>query len=205
MEESSHDKQLASSTYPRAVYGDGVQPDIFVDPPCVLETMNILRISSIPAEHTVYVSGRFNIARKGLQLSKWIDRFVHGEKDRNEGEGSVVRVNTVLRGKVRSIDDMNRTLVHELEHVAQAERNDPKLVYGNIAIWGLTLAGALAGNTIVKRRGNAAASVIGMVVGAAAGHDIGYLVAPHERQARERARTVVTTAIYRNTDYNRRT
>ena len=101
---------------------------------------------------------------------------------------------------------MNKTLVHELEHLAQDERDDKKVTAGHIAIWGLAAAGALLGHTLGRRKGGALTPLT-TVVGAYIGHSVGYRIAPHERQARKRAgqtrqghAEVTTDAIVRSSE-----
>lgn len=182
---------------PRVVYGEGVQPDVYCSPEGSLQPMCELGINSNSTEVTAYLAGGFNLARKGMQLSKRLDRFMHGPLERNEGNGYVVRINTKLRGKPRTADEMNRTFVHELAHVAQAERNDPRVPIGNAIIGGLTIAGMIAGNVLSKNTDNRFARVAAVAIGGIAGHDIGYKLAPHERQARLIAETVTSRAIQR--------
>lgn len=186
---------------PRVVYGNGVDPDLFVDPAVAGETMEQLGIPPAAiSDTTIYIGGKFNVVRKGLQLLKTHDRFIHGDLERNEGSGSVVRVNSKLRCRPRSAETMNETLVHELEHVAQTERKDPNVKLGNLAIMGMSAAGLILGGVISKKIGNRSARLAGALAAGVAGHDIGYKVAPHEIQARARASQVRSTAIrYRTT------
>lgn len=124
---------------------------------------------------------------KGSQKPKWVDRLVRGRRPENQGRGSVVRISTRLRGKERSVDAVNKTLAHELEHVAQTDRNDKNIVLGNIAIWGLAAAGALVGAEMGR---NGAGKIVGFFAGAIIGQAAGYKIAPHERQARQKSASV---------------
>jgi outer membrane lipoprotein SlyB len=90
---------------------------------------------------------------------------------------------------------MNHTLSHELEHVAQIDRKDSLLKIGHLAIWGSAALGAAIGNRLGSgKKGRAA----GILLGAMAGQQIGYKIAPHEQQAREKSKIVNTSAIKRS-------
>lgn len=182
---------------PRVVYGEGVQAEVYCSPEGSLQPMDELGINPDSTDVTAYLAGGFNLARKGMQLSKRLDRFVHGPLERNEGNGYVVRINTKLRGRPRTAEEMNRTYVHELTHVAQAERNDPRVPIGNAIIGGLTIAGMIAGSVLARKSDSRIAVVAAVAFGGMAGHDIGYKLAPHEREAHRIAETVTSHAIQR--------
>lgn len=109
-----------------------------------------------------------------------------------QAPGDVIRLSTIIKGEPRTADQMNRTLVHELEHIAQADRGDIGVHEGHLLIYGLAAVGTLLG----RRMGRGSFTKTALVLaGAAAGHSAGYLMAPHERQARRRAQEVTTRAI----------
>lgn len=142
-------------------------------------------ISDQGIENTSIVIGDKNRRLyKGSQTPKWLDRIVHGKKPENEGSGSVVRISTIIRGQERTPEEVNHTLSHELEHVAQSDQRDRNVLLGNLAVWGLTGIGAFVGNKLGRNRSRKA---IGMLAGAAIGQTVGYRLASHERQARSKA------------------
>jgi len=191
MTESQHEQQ--HQPRPRIVMGEGVDPSIGIDRNALSETMQELGISeNVMNNATVVVDPNNRLLNYGTHYSKREARLRFPGLRNTPGQA--VRVSAKVRGKERTEKQMNRTLVHELEHVAQSDRRDKKVTAGHVAIWGLTAAGALAGNRIGK---NKASKTLGIVVGAIAGNRLGYLGAPHERQARARAREVRTTAIHR--------
>lgn len=190
-------KDHAEAVKPEVVYGPGVDPALEVDTYEVAQTMARLgTLTQTIGSTTLYIGGKNNYVTKGFQIPKSADRMLHGVQPRNEGPGTVIRVNTMYRGQPRGTDDMNKTLVHELEHIAQADRKDIRYFTGLIGVYGLALAGGLAGARFVK--GSFAKKVVAATLGAALGHQAAYVIAPHERQAKQRAEDVATTAIRRN-------
>lgn len=182
---------------PKIVVGEGVSPDLSVDPEAVADTMRALGTSEEAiASTTVYIGGKSNVSRRGFQINKSMDRSIHGSLERNEGGGTVIRVNTTLRGKTLSDESMNNTLVHELEHNAQADRNDPRVKLGNLAIISLLGVGFLTGNRLGRKTSNKAVEMAATLAGGIAGLNAGYVLAPHEIQARKRAKTTKTQAIH---------
>lgn len=185
---------------PRIVHGTEITPYIDIDPTQVASVLHELGVSDSAIESTtIYLDGNSHIATNGMAYPNALGRtrFRHVPELKN-APGAIVRIGTNQRGKVRTEEDMNRTLVHELEHVAQMERKDKKMTAGHLAIWGLAAAGAVAGNKLAKKRGTGRAGRFGaMIAGMAAGQQIGYKFAPHEHKARERAKEITTSAISR--------
>jgi len=150
----------------------------------------------VATQTSVLIDDRNHTSYRGSQMPKWLDRKLNGEQDYNAGEGSVVRVSSRFKGKDLAAEEMNKTLAHELEHVAQQARGDVGMKVGNGAIWGLAATGAGIGRELAKDRGLLAKVILPLGM-AAVGHQIGYKLAPHERGARARAQEITTTAISR--------
>ena len=171
---------------PRVVYGQGVNSDVLVDPELVAQTMQHLGIPEIDiAKTTIYLDPKNRFLNNGTEYPGSVGRLrFRGNPEMRGSEGNVIRLTTIKRGEPRPEELMNRTLVHELEHIAQAKRKDPKIFMGYAAMLGLAAAGAYVGNKL----GNTTKSkTIGTAVGALVGRFAGYMIAPHEKQARMRA------------------
>src|SRR5690606_36975728 len=137
------------------------------------------------------------LLNNGTHYPGWLGRLrFRSIPELKRVRGDIVRITTVKRGKPRSSELMNQTWIHEEEHVAQADRHDKKVVLGHLATWGMTAASAVAG----YRLGPGVS-----VLAAGLGNRIGYILSPHEIQARRRAgqhkrrkaQAVTTTAIRR--------
>ncbi len=170
---------------PRIIYGEGVDSSVSVDPEIAAETMRELGVSDVGiANSAVYVDPKNRIANNGTHYSNTLGRLrFRSVPELQDVEGDVVRISTKVRGKERTTELMNKTLTHEWEHLAQADRRDRKVTEGHIAIYGLATLGALAGN----RLGKGTKGKVGAAVGGFLGYQLGYWLAPHERQARLRA------------------
>jgi hypothetical protein len=177
---------------PKVVFGEGVHESIEVDK---AQLAHVMEKVGAPPDTAIYLGGKNNLRKRGFQWLKSHDRLVHGDQERNQGSGSVIRVNTKLRGKIRDQEDMNRTLVHELEHAAQMDRNDFNVKIGKLVIAGSTVLGLVAGELAGRKTDNKFARTLVPILGAIIGRDIGYIIAPHEREARLRAERTKTTAI----------
>jgi len=182
------------TSVPRVIHDEMATPDISVDPERLAETMRELGVSEQGiSDTTVYMDPKSRLQTFGTHYPNMIGRLrFRSIPEIQEAEGDIVRLSTVMKGKPRTAEEVNRTLVHELEHRAQEERHDPKLTQGHIAIYGLALAGAIIGNRL---GGSKTSRAIGTAMGAAIGHSVGYIIAPHERQARARAREVTSNAV----------
>lgn len=134
---------------------------------------------------SIVLDDKNRLSYRGSQTPKWLDRLIRGKKPENEGSGSVVRIGTKIRGRKRTSEDVNHTLSHELEHVAQSDRRDRNILLDNLAVWGLAGGGAFAGNKLGRRRKGT--KIIGTIAGAAIGQALGYKLASHEQQARDKA------------------
>jgi hypothetical protein len=146
---------------------------------------------------TVVLSGKNHFSYKGSETPGMLDRGLRGVTRENDGANSIVRITTTLRGVQRSPDDINATLSHEMEHTAQGDRKDKNQLIGNIAIWGLATAGAIIGSRASK---HPTGRVAGVLIGGIVGQLIGYQVAPHENQARQRAEQVRLTVITKSSE-----
>ena len=176
---------------PHIVQGPGKS----IDPSVVGQTMQELGVSSETIDKTIiFVDPANRLATNGITYPNRLGRLRHiANPDLRNAKGPIVRLSTRVRGADRSVEDMNVTLTHELEHVAQMDRRDTGLRIGHAAIWGLATLGAVVG----YHMGHSKASRIGLgISGMLIGHQIGYKIAPHERQARSVANTVTTTAIH---------
>lgn len=196
MTNAEEQSQVPNPTLPRIVYGEGTDPGISVDTGKVAQTMRDLGVSEQGInETTLYVDPKSRLQTFGTHYPNKVGRLrFRSNPEIQEAKGDIVRLSTIMKGKARSADEINRTMVHELEHRAQGDRHDSKLTEGHLAVWGLAVAGAILGNRLGK---NKASKIVGTAIGAGIGHSLGYMIAPHERQARERARQVTTKAVVR--------
>lgn len=171
--------------------------DIVVDAEALSSLAQELGITpNITAQTSVLIENSANELYRGSHIPKWLDRKLHGKQAYNEGEGSVVRIASHHHAKDLTDEEMNRTLAHELEHVAQQSRGDIGITVGNGAIWGLAAAGAGIGRELAKDKGVLAKVILPLGI-AAVGHQIGYKLAPHEKGAHARAQGITTTVISR--------
>lgn len=172
-------------TIPRIIYGEGGDPTVSVDPEVAAQIMRELGVSeNVIANSAVYVDPKNRLANNGTHYTNKLGRLrFRSVPEIQEVEGDIVRISTKVRGKERTVELMNKTLTHEWEHLAQADRHDIKVTEGYIAIYGLAALGALAGN----RLGKGAKGKIGAAIGGFLGYQLGYRLAPHECQARLRA------------------
>lgn len=170
---------------PRIVYGEGLDPTVSVDPEAAAQTMRELGVSEAGiANSAVYIDPKNRLANNGTHYSNRLGRLrFRSVPELQDVVGDIVRISTSVRGKERTTELMNKTLTHEWEHLAQADRHDKKVTEGHIAIYGLAALGSLAGN----RLGKGGKGKIGAAIGGFLGYQLGYWLAPHERQARLRA------------------
>lgn len=196
-------KTSEPTSQPCIVYGEDIDPSVIVDPELAAQTMRELGVSEAGiANSAVYVDPKNRIANNGTHYSNRLGRLrFRSIPELQDVEGDVVRISTKVRGKERTEELMNKTLTHEWEHLAQADRHDRKVTEGHVAIYGLAALGALAGN----RLGRGAKGKVGAAIGGFLGYQLGYWLAPHERQARLRAGQghglepqVVSRAVRRN-------
>lgn len=181
-----------------------------LDPTAITEDMYKLGISDEGiARTTIVVDGSDRpISKTGIRGGadyKWHDRRKHAEHSNNEGDGSIVRIyenyrawRSPFKQVRRTPEELNKTLMHELEHVAQMERKDPRLYAGIAMMLGTAAIGSLAGERIGRKVGGGyGARLGGAAIGLVAGRYIGYKASPHEIQARKRAKTTKTDSISR--------
>lgn len=189
---------------PRIIYGKGVDPSVSVDPEIAAQTMRELGVSETSiANSAVYIDPKNRLLNNGTHYPNTLGRLrFRSVPEIRDVEGDIIRLSTTVRGKERTAEQMNKTTTHEWEHLAQADRHDRKVTEGHIAIYGLAALGALSGN----RLGKGAKGKVGAAIGGFVGYQLGYLLAPHERQARLRSGMVrglepqvVSKAIQRKT------
>lgn len=183
---------------PKIITSPGLVSRLAVDANVVGQTMADIGISEeVISTTSVYVDDSNHLSTNGIAYPKWLGRIRHfTNPELRRADGPIVRISSVVKGAERAEDDMNTTLVHELEHVAQMGRHDLNLKLGHMAIWGLAVAGGISANRLSNGRSRAA-RVAATLVGAGLGQQIGYKLAPHEVQARERSHTIITSAISR--------
>lgn len=181
---------------PHIVYGNDTANKLTVDAEAVGETMRELGISPETIEKTtVYVDSVDRLTTRGMTYPGRLGRLRHiTNPDIRNSQGPIVRLSSVVGGKERAEAAMNHTLVHELEHVRQMDKMDKRLFVGHLGIVGITAAGVLAGNMLGR---GMFSKVVLAVLGGLIGQQIGYQLAPHERQARAVAEKVSTTAVTR--------
>jgi len=170
---------------PTIVYGKGIDPGVHVDPVAAAETMRELGVTEEGiASSAVYVDPKNRLANYGTHYTNTIGRMRFAAVPELRGvEGDIVRLSTKVRGKNRTPEQINRIAVHEWEHLAQHDRHDINVTEGHVAIYGLAALGAFVGSKLGKGGKNK----VGAVLGGMLGYQIGYRLAPHERQARLRA------------------
>ncbi len=187
--------EINTATNPQMYVADS--ETVGVDPAMLTQLTEDLHIEPRAIVQTsILIENRPNELYKGSHTPKWLDRKLNGKQSWNEGEGSVVRIATRRRGKDLTDEEMNQTLVHELEHVAQHSRKDAGMKVGNGAIWGFAAMGAGMGRELAKDKGLIAKVIIPLGM-AAIGQQVGYKLAPHERGARRQAQQITTTEITR--------
>lgn len=167
---------------PLIVYDESRYHGVSVDPEAAAQTMRELGISETSiANSAVYIDSKNRLANNGTHYPNTLGRLrFRSVPELQAVEGDIVRLSTKVRGKKLTAEQINRTATHEWEHVAQADRHDRKVTEGHIAIYGLAGLGALAGSRFGKGKAGAA-------IGGFLGYQLGYWLAPHERQARLRA------------------
>jgi hypothetical protein len=191
--------ELEKPPQPRVVYGERISPDLTVDINGAADTMRELDTSDgTTGNTTIYLDPTNRFATNGIAYPRTLGRLRHiFYPELRNAPGPIVRISTKVKGKKRTEEQMNHTLAHELEHVAQMDRKDPRLKMGHLAIWGSAALGAVIGNKLGSGK---KARTAGTLLGAMIGQQVGYRIAPHERQARERAKVVNTSAIKRSSD-----
>lgn len=185
---------MSQTPVPTITYGKDTDPILIMDPHEAAQTLRELGVSDQGiSDTTVYMDPKSRLQTFGTHYPNQIGRLrFRSNPEIKQTKGDIIRLSTVMKGKPRTPEEINRTFVHEGEHRAQEERHDRKLTEGHVAIYGLMLAGALLGNRLGRGK---VTKTIGTVLGAGLGHTSGYMIAPHERQARARARTVTSTAV----------
>lgn len=175
-----------SQVQPRIIYGEGTDPAVSVDPEFAAQTMRELGVSEEGiANSAIFIDPKNRLMNNGTHYSNTQAKLrFRSIPELHDVKGDVVRISTKVKGKERTTELMNRTLTHELEHLAQADRHDQKVTENHISEYGLAILGALAVNKLV---GGGIKGKVGAAIGGFMGYQLGYWLAPHERQARIRA------------------
>ncbi|HEX9594723.1 MAG TPA: hypothetical protein VF996_01170 [Candidatus Saccharimonadales bacterium] len=178
---------------PRIIYEGSTDEQVEANVEVVADTMLELGITENIIKQTTLLVLPESRTTNGSAWPEKLGRLRHRKhQELHDSQGPVVRLNLKVHGKERTAEEINRTLVHELEHVSQIGRADTKLMLGHAAIWGLAAAGVAAGNKLGRGKSQKTAFSL---LGAGIGHQAGYRIAPHERQARIRSDEVKTSAI----------
>ena len=168
-----------------------------IDPFILAATMSELGVSDEAIRQTtVLLDGKNHVTFRGVAFPdslSWLAKRKFPEHT-DDIDGPVIRLSAQFRGRPRSATDMNRTLVHEVEHLAQYDRRDMNVAIGRFAIYGGMILGAIAGNVLARER-RIPTRALATIGGAIIGKQIGYQVAPHEHQARCRSDDIATTAV----------
>jgi hypothetical protein len=173
------------TSQPRIIYGEDLDQSVSVDPEAAAQTMRELGVSEAGiANSAVYIDPKNRLVNNGTHYKNKLGRLrFRSIPELQDVEGDIVRLSTKVRGRERTVEQMNKTATHEWEHLAQEDRHDRKVTKGHILIYGLTALGVLAGSRFSKgAKGKAGAAIGGFL-----GYQLGYRLAPHERQARLRA------------------
>lgn len=169
------------SVRPSIVYGRDQKDYISIDPLTATQVMRELGVSeSGIANSVIYIDYKNRLLNNGTHYPNKLGRLRFFFIPELRGvKGDIVRLSTKVRGKERTASQMNKTITHEWEHLAQDDRKDIKVIQGHITIYGLAIVSILAGGFM---GGMAGAFICGLL-----GYQIGYWLAPHERQARLRS------------------
>ena len=165
---SSKEAENASQPVPAVVCGGDTDKTIGVDSEELIGTMRSLVISDRNTDATVYIDPINRIQTFGTHYPNWLGKLrFPNVPEMQDSTGDIVRISAKVKGVPRTPEQMNRTLVHELEHIAQQDRHDKNLTQGRIAIWGLAMAGAILGSKPGKGK-------MAKIMGALAGASVGY-------------------------------
>lgn len=101
------------------------------------------------ANSAVYIDPKNRLVSNGNCYPNTLGRLrFRSVAELQEVQGCIVRLSTKVKGKARAEVQMNRTAIHEWEHLAQADRCDFKITEGRIAIYGLAGLGGVSGQQI---------------------------------------------------------
>lgn len=182
---NSEIKSSEQTAYPHVVYGERADDGVALDRFATAQAMREIGISDTAITNSaIYIDPKNRLSSNGTHYPNWLGRLrFPSVTELQKVDGDIIRLSTRVRGKERTEDQLNRTMAHELEHLAQADRNDLRLSVGRAMIYGFAALGALAGS----RLSQGSKKSVGILAGGLLGHQIGYWIAPHERQARQRA------------------
>ena len=182
---------------PLIVYDPGLDPELVVNASDIARTMRTMAISEKAiSDATVYLDAQSHYCVNGSVWPRTLGRLRHiRNHELRKASGSIVRISTVMCGKPRRLEDINRTLVHELKHVAQIDQKDKSLIQGHITYWGMSAIGALAANRLVRDRSRPIPRLTLTLAGLMLGSHAGYRLAAHERHARETAEHLTSHAV----------
>lgn len=184
-------------TAPHVIIDKTIQDNVHLD---VAKAVEVMKTCGIPPEEIVntviYIDAKFHLNINGSVWPKQLARLRYGRSGFEVGVGNVVRMSSRVLGKPRPSESLNHTLVHEIEHVAQIERKDIRLLIGHLTM----LLGTLAGMWLSMWASESLRLVFPLrilcvLVGAAIGLQIGYLFAWHEIQARRVAGKTITSSV----------
>lgn len=181
---------------PRIVYACD-HPDFVVDSLIVAGAMDEIGVSpESVASTTVYMDEKSRSSVNGSVWPRFLGRLrFFGNPELRNSSGSIVRLSTVKCGKRRSVEAINRTLVHELKHVAQIDQKDSSLIVGNVTHLGLTVLGVLAAHRVTEKSSRIIPRLAIGLGGLLIGSHTGYRLALHERHARVVAEIINTNAV----------
>lgn len=182
---------------PEILISSSASDHLSVDADGVAKVMNELGITAETIRATTIYFDHYNyVLINGITYPNLLGRVRYLTIPvMRQTNGPIVRVSSRVQGKWRSARAMNVTLVHELEHVAQMDRRDRSRKIGQLGRWVLTAVAASFGVWLTAAGGRwRAGYILGLAI---IGHVLGYVIAPHEAQARKRARLVEISAIKR--------
>ena len=189
-----------SEQAPRIVYDPKLDPGLVADASGIARAMRAMAISEEAISHTtIYLDAQSHYCVNGSVWPKTLGRLRHlRNPELRKSPGNIVRLNTVMCGKPRPTDDVNRTLIHELKHVAQIDQKDKSLIIGHITYWGISALGALAANRLIRKSPRPIPRITITLGGLLLGGHAGYSLAAHERHARKSTEHITTKAVSRD-------
>jgi hypothetical protein len=190
-------KEIEKRLRPQVVYGGDTAVSHDIDTAIAADTMEQLDISDQTiGSTTLYPDSDNHFANNGIAYPKTLGRLRHFTHPHlKHAPGPIVKISTRVRGNERTDDAINRTLAHELVHIAQMDRNDPRLKIGQLSTIGMTALGAVIGNKLGGS--NRSLRAVSTIVGMAVGQRIGYQIDPAERQARALAKDIQSPIVTR--------
>ncbi len=171
---------------PRIVFDDEAKKLVRVDQQSLLKYLKELDVSDkMISKLTIYINTKNHYGARGTTWPGFLARFRFGFL--SNIRGPVVGLNLKVNRTIRDEADINRTLRHELVHVAQIGRLDWRLAVG----WAMIGYGAVIGITLglVNYRLHLVFRIILAAILGLNLYSFGYWYSPHERQARKISET----------------